>query len=138
MIDLDKTIFIQLANFLIALIGLNYVLIKPIRAKIAERKALMSTLVSEVDSFASEADGKLKNYEAELDKARVQGVEARMKMKDEAGAEEKKLVEAAAAEAQSKLSAARATIAQESKAAFDALKAKVDGLAKDAAAKVLG
>ena len=137
MIDFDITFLVQLINFLITLVGLNFLLVKPLRAKLKERADLMAGLLKEADGFASRAEDKLKNYEDVLAEARKAGTEERMKVKAVAEAEEQSLVQAAAAKAQQELTAARQIIAKETDAALAALKAKAPVMAKKVADKVL-
>lgn len=70
MLDIDITLLFQLFNFLIAIIGLNLLLIRPVRDIIRRRNSLMDNLAGEADDFESRAVAKLAAYEAELDKAR--------------------------------------------------------------------
>lgn len=137
MIEIDRTFYVQLINFLITLIGLNYLLVKPLRAKLKERADHMEGLLKESESFSERAESKLKNYEEVLTEARKAGTAARMEVKATAEAEEVALVEAAAAKAQAELAAARKTIAKETEAAMATLKGQVPAMADKVAAKVL-
>mgnify|MGYP001548089512 CR=1 FL=1 len=138
MINIDVTFFFQLVNFLIILILLNWVLIKPIREIIKKRQDHMDGMLVEAESFASDAEEKLKNYEAALAEARAAGTEERMKMKDKGVAEEQAIVGAATAEAQEVLQSARKDVTDQVKAAMDTLKGQVDAFADKAVGKVLG
>ena len=69
MIDLDVTIFVQLANFLITLVVLNYLLIKPVRDQIAARSALTSGYASDIERFTSQAEEKLSDSQTALQEA---------------------------------------------------------------------
>ncbi len=137
MIDIDTTFYVQLGNFLVTLVGLNYLLVKPLRAKLKERADHMAGLLKESESFAERAEEKLKNYEEVLAEARKAGTAARLDVKAAAEAEETSLVEAAAAKAQAELAAARETIAKETEAAMATLKGQVPAMADKVAAKVL-
>ena len=138
MIDIDVTFFFQLVNFLITLVVLNFLLVKPIRGIIQKRKEHMDAVLVESENFATQAEDKLKNYEAALSEARTAGTEERMKMKDEGVAEEQAIVGAATAEAQEVLQNARKDVADQVKAAMDSLKGQVDTFADKAVGKVLG
>lgn len=137
MIDLDITFVVQLINFLVTLIGLNLLLIKPLRAKLKERADHMAGLLKESEAFAERAEEKLKNYEEVLSEARKAGTAARMEVKAAAEAEETALLAAATSKAQKELAAARETIAKETEAAMAVLKGQVPALADKVAEKVL-
>ena len=59
MLDLNITLLFQLANFFIALIVLNILLIRPVREIIKKRNGLMDDLAGEADAFNAEATEKL-------------------------------------------------------------------------------
>ncbi len=137
MINLDITLFVQFINFVITLVVLNILLIKPIREVIKKRTGVMAGLVGETERFTQSAAEKLKNYEAALEEARKAGTEERLRFKAEAQTEEQKLIGAAGAEAQKKLAAARGEIETQSKDAMESLKGQVGALADKAVDKIL-
>jgi len=138
MIEIDATFWVQLVNFIVSLIFLNFMLIKPIRGIIKKRSDSISSTLNETDSFANAAEAKIKNYEKALADARKQGAEQRMTLKDQGLKEEKHLVDSAGKGAQDALTAARSEIAKQVKVAMDSLKAQADALAQKAVGKVLG
>jgi len=137
MIDLNATFFVQLVNFVLILIVLNVILIGPIRRILKKRAEFVASQMEGIESFATAADTKLKDYDKALELARQQATTGRMAMKAEGQAKEKTVLEAASAEAAEKVQAARADIAAQSDAARKALQASVSGLASKAMAKVL-
>lgn len=137
MIDLNATFFVQFVNFLLILILLNVILIGPIRRILKKRAEFVASQMDGIESFATAADTKLKDYEKSLDAARQAATAERTAMKAEGLAKEKTLLDAAGAEAASTVQAARADIAAQSAAAQKALLAGVSGLASKAVAKVL-
>ena len=138
MIDIDSTFFIQLINFLITLVILNALLIKPIREKIKERNALMADQLSTIETFNMGADEKLKSYEQTLDAARQQGLELRKQMRAEGAGEEQQIMSAAGKEVAATMKAAQEAIAAEVNGAKNALSADVEKFALKATAKILG
>ena len=70
MVDLNITLWIQLANFLVTLVVLNYLLISPIRKIIRKRKDNVEGLLGEIEAFVAERQQLLDEYESELRKAR--------------------------------------------------------------------
>jgi F-type H+-transporting ATPase subunit b len=129
MISLDQSLFIQLLNFLIAVVVLNFLLIKPVRRQLAERKALTEQLVSETEAFVGRAADKLLGYETALAEARAAAVRTRDAIKAESGAQQRETISKANDDAAAFLSSSRRVCASECKAAADTLLAGADGYA---------
>ena len=138
MIEFDVTLFIQLANFLITLVALNYLLIKPIRQQIAARNALTSSYAADIEAFTSKASEKLSGYEAALAEVRAQAGQAREAIKSQGRAREREILHAANAEAHAYLHTSRAKAVKEVQAAMKTLLSQVNDLAAKAASKILG
>ena len=137
MIDLDISLVVQLINFLITLVVLNYLIISPIRQIIKKREDTVAGMVSEAERFAGDAEAKLNNYEKALIEARRSASEERDKTREAGAEQEKELVSAANKDAQETLTAARAEIGKQASAALESLKAQVPGMADKVVAKVL-
>ncbi|MFK4764010.1 ATP synthase F0 subunit B [Desulfobaculum sp. SPO524] len=138
MIDLDITFFIQFVNFVVTLVVLNFLLVRPIREIIKKRNDRMAGYLEDAEGFNETAEQKLKNYSAALDEARRNGVDIRSNLREEGVAEEKGIIEAANGKAATALKAERDAVAAEVKSCMDDLKAQVDGMAGKVVAKVLG
>lgn len=138
MIDLDVTLFVQLANFLITLVVLNYLLIKPVRQQIASRNALTSGYTADIEKFSSAASERLSGYEAVLAEARTQAAQAREAIKAQGAAQEQEIIRAAHAEAQTYLHSSRDETAREAREAMKVLLSQVNDLAAKAMSKILG
>ena len=138
MIFLDETIFVQLANFLIAIVVLNFLLIKPVRQQIAARSSLTTGYTADIEKFTAEASEKLNSYEAALADARAKASIARESIKADGTAKEQELVKKAHADAQTFLQSSREETAKESAAAMKTLLSQVNDLAAKAMAKILG
>lgn len=138
MINLDHTLVIQLVNFLITIVVLNYLLIKPVRNQIAARKDLTAGYANEVEKFTAEASAKISNYESALADARAQAALSREALKAEGAATEQKLVQAAQADAQAYLQSSREQVSKDAKAAMDSLLSQVNDFASKAMSKILG
>ena len=138
MIDIDSTFFIQLINFLITVVFLNVLLVKPIRDKIKERNTLMASQLGSIEEFTSSADAKLKGYETALDSARQQGLELRKQMRAEGSGEEQQIMSAVGKEVAATMKAAQEEIAAQVAGAKKTLGADVEKFALKATAKILG
>jgi len=138
MIDLDYTIFVQFANFVITLFVLNFLLVAPIREIIKKRKDTMGGMVSATEKFTADAETKLANYNKALDAARIEGSETRSALKATGVAEEKGILSAAGQQASEALKAERMAVESEVNSAMAGLKGQVNALADKVVAKVLG
>ncbi|MBU1003836.1 MAG: ATP synthase F0 subunit B [Proteobacteria bacterium] len=138
MIDLDSTFFIQFLNFIITLVVLNFLLIRPIRDIISKRNSAMSSMVDDAESFTNTAEDKLKKYHKQLDETRVAGTSKRNGLKEEGLTQEKGILTAAGEQAAVTVKAERETVAGQVSSAMDALKGQVDALAGKVTTKVLG
>ncbi len=138
MIDIDVTIVVQLVNFLIAVVVLNYLLIKPVREQIAARKDLTAGYASDIETFTAEANQKITGYEAALAEARSQASVNRDAIKAEGLARQHELLEQAQNDAQAFLLSSREQTAKEAKAAMTSLLSQVTVFADKAMKKILG
>jgi len=137
MIDLDTSLVIQFINFLITLVVLNLLLIRPVREIIRKRAEKMSGLLQGAEEFATQAADKLAGYQKPLDEARAAGTEARNVLREQGVAKEKDILEAAGADAAATLAEAKDRAGQEAGAARTSLQAQVDSLARKVADKIL-
>lgn len=137
MIELDQTLFIQLGTFLIALVVLNFLLIKPIREQIAARSAFIQGYMADIERFSTEASAKISSYESELSQAREDAGRTREALKAEGAAKEQQLLQAAHSEAQAFIKASKEQVAKDSEAAMKTLLSQVNDYAAKAMSKIL-
>jgi F-type H+-transporting ATPase subunit b len=137
-INLDSTFFFQLANFLITLVVLNILLIRPVRRQIAARADLTAGYLAEIERFNGEAEARLAACESAQAEARAQAVIVRERLKAEGRAREQEILGAAQEEARSFLLASKEDVARQSKAAMRSLREQVDAFAAGAAVRILG
>ncbi len=137
MIDLDFTFFIQFVNFVITLVVLNFLLIRPIRDIIAKRKTYMSGMVDDADQFIEQAESKLENYQKQLTEARAEGTLKRNTLKEEGLSQEKSILTAAGEDASRTLKSEQESVASQMKEAMQELKGQINELATEATNKIL-
>ena len=137
MIDLDSSVIIQFINFVLTLVVLNFILIRPVREIIRKRAEKMSGRLAGAEDFTARAEEKLAGYSKALDEARAAGADARNALREQGVAKEKEIVEAAGAAAAATLADAKDRAAKEAGAARDGLKAQVGSLAQKVADKIL-
>ena len=138
MLDINITILFQMVNFFIALFVLNYLLIRPIRAILQERKEKMEDMSGEAGAFEREADERLASYRAALAQARHDAGLTREEGRAAGLAEQQQIVGAASHKAQSYLAEAQASIKAEADATLAELQKQVKVLAGKLATRVMG
>lgn len=138
MIDLDYSFLIQLANFLITLLVLNFLMFGPIREIIKRRAELMKGQMGKIEQFTDQADSKMKGYEKALSDARRAGLEVRSEFKEQAQTEEQDILQKAGKAAAASMKQARQEILAEKGKAMKALTGQVENFAQKVTAKVLG
>ncbi|MFQ6673006.1 MAG: hypothetical protein ACE5KY_06870 [Candidatus Tectimicrobiota bacterium] len=138
MLDINFTLLIQLADFIILMFLLNGLLFKPIRAFVARRRAMIDQTLVEARSTEAEADETLERYRETLSTARratdVRFAEA------QAAVEQERRERLAEAERQAgeTIAAATASIREAAESARAGLRDHAQALAKAITEKVLG
>ena len=137
-IEINESFIIQLINFLFLILALNYLLYKPIRKILAERKALFASLKEKAQG-AQELIDKGESEKARLTAENLRlALDAKNAMKEISQKEEKALLTKANEDAAKSLEAARAKIQAESQAARQRLEEESKIIAWEMAGKVLG
>jgi F-type H+-transporting ATPase subunit b len=138
MLDINITAIIQVVNFFVAVIVLNYLLIRPIRDIIRERKAKMGDTLASAEAFASSANEQLAEYQGSLSQARQEAVQARAAARADALLEQQTLVAEAGKRAQEQFAQAKEGLLKDMKNARTALARQVKPLAAKAVDRMLG
>ncbi|GHV54125.1 ATP synthase F0 subunit B' [Deltaproteobacteria bacterium] len=138
MVEFNITLLIQLGNFLVTLVVLNYLLIHPVREIVRKRRDFASSILADTEEFSRDAAAKLKNYEASLAKAREEAAALRDAKRFEGATKEAKLLSDAMHEAQAFLLSSRENTRKSAAEATVALEKRVPDLAKMAASRLLG
>ena len=138
MIDIDWTLFMQIANFLLLVFLLNMVLFRPIRGILKQRQGLLSGLQSDIFSLNETEQGVRAGIQDELLSARKSGMNKRDMIKQEGSAVEAGMMEKAKAEVDDEMASMAAKIKSDVAAARDALKPQAESFALDLATKILG
>ncbi|MGQ9484038.1 MAG: ATP synthase F0 subunit B [Desulfosoma sp.] len=138
MINVDVTLFIQMANFLLLLVLMNLVLYRPIRRLVAQRNELVSKQRAGIDKAESEAQRAIRQFEERLKAARAAGREKVQEMKEAAYRVEKDLLSQAAEEAAREVQVVRERIQKEIGQVRAQLQAQIQVFSKDMAQRILG
>jgi F-type H+-transporting ATPase subunit b len=138
MINVDVTLFIQMANFLLLLVLMNLVLYRPIRRLVAQRNELVSKQRAGIDKAESEAQKALREFEERLKAARAAGREKIQELKEAAYRTEKDLLSRASEEAAKEVQAVRERIQKEIGQVRVQLQAQIQEFSKEMAQRILG
>jgi len=138
MLDINITALIQALNFFIAVIVLNYLLIRPVREIIRQRKAKMDEMSASAEAFIRSANDELAAYEDSLGQTRRAAVQARAGARSDALGEQQALVAEAGKRAQEQFAQAKQALLKETQSARTALAKQVKPLAAKAVDRILG
>jgi len=138
MVDINYTLFVQLANFLVLLVILNFLLLKPVLKHLAERDSKISSSHDEAKANANKAEGMVSEFERELAVTRVKANQIYAKLQQEGQAQQREKVSAIKAKAQEMIEKAKAEIEGEAKKARVTLQSEMEKLPKEIASKLLG
>jgi F-type H+-transporting ATPase subunit b len=138
MVNLDGSILLQIANFVLLVWILNMVLYKPIRKILKERADKVAGSQSQIDGALQQVQAKEDAYAEGLRQARVSGQKEKEALMQTAAEEEKAIIDAINESAQLELKAAKEKIAQEMGAVKLSLEAEIDAFADAIGKKILG
>jgi F-type H+-transporting ATPase subunit b len=138
LIDIDYTVFVQFALFLILFVISNAFLFQPYLRLRQRRKDGIEGARAEAERMSAQADAKLADYDKQLAKARASANDEGRKVRAEAAAHEKQVTDASRAETQKAIDEATARMRAETDAARLALLPQANTLARQLATKLLG
>lgn len=138
MINVDKSVFIQIVNFLFLIWAMNVVLYKPIRKILLQRKEKIEGLERNIANFEKNAQEKEDSYASGIKEARVKGQKEKEALLLSAQNEEKQLIEKINKKAQEDLVQMRDKIANEAESVRVSLQKEVDVFAAAIGQKILG
>ncbi len=138
MIDIDKTLLIQLINFLVLLIALNFMLFRPIRQIMHEREQGISSALGDAKSAQERMQSLQEQYGASLAEAKQKAAAAYNTLYQQGLDAQRDTISAERSKGSEMLDKARAEIATASAAARAELKGEAERLSQDISAKLLG
>jgi F-type H+-transporting ATPase subunit b len=137
-IEVNWTLFLQFANFMILMAVLNALLFKPLRAALQARKEIIESSQAKVLDIDEQVQAQIARYEAQLREARQQGGQERAALRKTAQEEETRILGEAKQASAGKLQSIKEQIQAEAGTARQALRDETEALAKEIAGKVLG
>ena len=137
--DVDPTLVaLQLIPFLLAFVGLHYIIFKPMLAMLAEREKNIFGFKKEAELLEEEVAGKLAEIEGRLGDARGAAAAERARLRTDAQAAERAIVEEARRQADAMATRSRALIEAERVVARVQLRETARQLSVQIASTVLG
>jgi F-type H+-transporting ATPase subunit b len=137
LISLDKSLIIQIVNFLLLLVLLRKFLYRPFLAKMEERTRAIKASLDEAQAARAEAAKQQEENAERLRAAHAEAAAIRTRALQEAAEEQRKLVETARAESQRLVESAKAQLEAETRKAREDLRREVSDLAVAVAEKLL-
>ncbi len=137
-IEINASLLWQMANFIVLVIALNFLLYRPIRGILRKRAERMAALKGEITASRESLRAKQEELERRLAEARRQGVAVTEEMKAEGRARERELIEEATREMEQTVAKVRAEIQQELEQARAQLRDQVQNFGVELAQKILG
>jgi F-type H+-transporting ATPase subunit b len=136
-ISLDRSLIVQLVNFLVLMVVLWKLLYRPLVGKMEERTAAIKKALEQAQLARAEAQRQLEDNAARLRQAYVEAQAIRDAAQKEAAEEQRKVIEAARHEAQRLVDGARAELESEVRRARADLRSEVGDLATAIAEKLI-
>jgi F-type H+-transporting ATPase subunit b len=137
-IEVNWTLFLQFANFMILMAVLNALLFKPLRAALQARKETIEGSKAKVQDIDEQVQAQIARYEAQLQEARQEAGQERAALRKTAQEQEGLILGDAKQTSAEKLQIIKSQIQEEADAARKSLRSETETLAKDIAYKVLG
>ena len=138
MIDINSSLIIQLINFLVLLIVLNFILFKPIRQIMMEREQGISSALSDSKNAQERMQKLLDDYNVSLAETKQKAATTYNAIYQRGIDAQREMISAERAKAGEALDRARAEIASASAAARADLRKEAERLSQDITSKLLG
>ena len=138
MIDINNTLLWQLANFIVLMVVLHFILFRPVRAVMQERAREISGAFSEAKTSQDAAQGILERYNALLAESKQKATLTYNAIYQQGLDAQRDMVSAERAKASEMLDKARAEISAATTAARADLRKEAERLSQDITAKLLG
>lgn len=138
MINVDGSVFIQIANFILLIWVMNMILYKPIRKVLLQRKEKVSDLEKMIADFSVQAQEKEDAFAQGIKDARSNGLKQKQALVQAGSDEEKTVIENINKKAQTALSESREKLAKEAESVRKSLEKDIDTFVNAIGQKILG
>ena len=134
----DESVFIQIVNFLLIILILNFVLYKPIRNILIQRKEKIDGLGQNIETITRDAKEKDEAFALGIKEARNKGLKEKEALIQDGADEERDIIEKINQKAQADLAEVREKIAKDAEDVRASLQQEIDAFAKAIGEKILG
>jgi len=138
MINVDGSVFIQIANFIFLIWIMNMILYKPIRKALLQRKEKVSDLERSIADFNIHALEKENAFASGIKEARANGLKEKQSLIQSGSDEEKNVIENINKKAQAELIKSREKIAKDAESVRVSLQKELDTFVNAIGQKILG
>lgn len=138
MIDINVSLFIQIANFVLMIWILNIILYKPIRNMLNRRKEKVEGLEQNIERSNMDAKEKDEAYKSGVKEARIKGLKEKEALLLAAAEEEKEAIAKINEKAAADLVEIRGKIKKDVENVRTSLQQEVDAFANSIGEKILG
>lgn len=138
MIDFNYTFFYQIANFIILIIILNFILYKPLLKILDARNEKLAASDQEVKDLNAEIEKKVAEYEEKIRQAKMEAMNQRNEIQKGGSDQAKQIIDATRAELAKIMEEFQGKLDQEISQAKLVLKNQSAGISSEIAEKVLG
>ena len=138
MVSVDVSVFFQIVNFLLLIMILNLVLYRPIRNILAKRQEKINGLENNISSCYDDATNGKKSIDEKLNKARIDGIQKKDSLTQEALEEEKRIIGEINTKNLTRLNEIKEKVGKETVAAREKLSNEIQSFAEAISEKILG
>ena len=138
MVDINLTLFVQMANFLVLIVILNYLLYKPILSILDQRKKRLDESEGEIKRLNATVEQKAAEYEEKLRLAKQDALGKKGDILKEAADNAKAIIDERRSKIPAMLAEFQGKVGQEVDAARQILKGQSQKISAEIAEKVLG
>ncbi len=138
MIDINLSMLVQLVNFIVLLIVLNFILFKPIRQIMQEREQGISSALEDAKSAQNRMQSLLDNYNASLADSKQKATATYNTLYQQGLDTQRDMISAERSKAGEMLDKARAEIVAAATSARADLKKESERLSQEITSKMLG
>ncbi len=138
MIDLNFTVILQLAIFLILMVALSSLVFKPFLRVVEERKDWIEGAEKKARALQQRSEELMERYRDSMSAAQAQGASIREEIRKEGLTQETEILQKAMEEANRFLEGMKGKIQEESQAARAGLRLQARNLSRELAEKMLG
>ncbi len=138
MVELNYTVWIQMANFLVLILVLNFLLYRPVLKIIEKRNQKIEESKGKVRSLDETIERKMNEYEEKIRQARAEAASQRDAIKEEGAEQGKVIIGQVREEISTKLEGFKAQLQKETDEARVSLREQTRMIASEISEKVLG